>query len=139
MRRRQPFHPVFLSRCFREQVRFHLSFDASGNVTNVQVVKSTGNPYFDQAAIKTLQQWKSAPAKGGRHGARNISNEMKAQTAALGLRVKSGWAAAVLLNGPASSPRLSDVGGSILSDPRLPETRQPYHAAMGNWKPTCEK
>ena len=44
--------------------RFHLSFDTSGNVTNVQVVKSTGNPYFDQAAIKTLQQWKSAPGQG---------------------------------------------------------------------------
>jgi hypothetical protein len=56
---------------------------------------------------------------------------MKVQTAALGFRVKSGWAAAVLLNGPASSPRLSDVRRIELSDPRLPETRQPYHAAMG--------
>jgi TonB family protein len=44
--------------------RFRLSFDASGNVTNVQVVKSTGNPYFDQAAIKTFRQWKSAPSQG---------------------------------------------------------------------------
>jgi len=44
--------------------RFRLSFDASGNVTNVQVVKSTGNPYFDQAAIKTLRQWRSAPSQG---------------------------------------------------------------------------
>ena len=56
---------------------------------------------------------------------------MKAQTAALGFRVKSGWAAAVLLSGPASSPRLSNVRRIDLSDPRLPETRQPYHAAMG--------
>jgi TonB family protein len=44
--------------------RFRLSFDAQGNVTNVQVVKSTGNPYFDSAAIQTLRQWKSAPSQG---------------------------------------------------------------------------
>jgi TonB family protein len=44
--------------------RFHLTFDANGNVTNVQLVKSTGNPYFDQAAIKTFHQWKSAPSQG---------------------------------------------------------------------------
>ena len=44
--------------------RFRLTFDSSGNVTNVQVVKSTGNAYFDQAAIKTFRQWKSAPSQG---------------------------------------------------------------------------
>jgi TonB family protein len=44
--------------------RFRLTFDAQGNVTNIQMVTSTGNPYFDQAAIKTLQQWKSAPSQG---------------------------------------------------------------------------
>jgi TonB family protein len=44
--------------------RFHLTFDAQGNVTNVQVVKSTGNPYFDQSAMQTLRQWKSAPSQG---------------------------------------------------------------------------
>jgi TonB family protein len=44
--------------------RFRLTFDANGSVTNVQVVQSTGNPYFDQAAIKTLRQWKSAPSQG---------------------------------------------------------------------------
>ncbi len=45
--------------------RFRLSFDPNGNVTNVQVIRSTGNPYFDQSAIKTFQQWKSAPSQGG--------------------------------------------------------------------------
>ena len=45
--------------------RFRLSFDPNGNVTNVQVIRSTGNPYFDQSAIKTFQQWKSAPGQGG--------------------------------------------------------------------------
>jgi len=44
--------------------RFRLTFDAPGNVTNIQIVTSTGNPYFDQAAIKTLRQWKSAPSQG---------------------------------------------------------------------------
>jgi len=44
--------------------RFRLTFDAQGNVTNIQMVTSTGNPYFDQAAIKTLREWKSAPSQG---------------------------------------------------------------------------
>jgi hypothetical protein len=37
----------------------------------------------------------------------------------------------VLLTGPTRSPQLCDVRRIDLSDPRLPETRQPYHAAMG--------
>ncbi len=44
--------------------RFLLTFDVRGNVTNVQIVTSTGNPYLDQAAVKTLHQWKSAPSQG---------------------------------------------------------------------------
>jgi TonB family protein len=44
--------------------RFRLTFDPQGNVTNIQLVTSTGNPSFDQAAIKTLRQWKSAPSQG---------------------------------------------------------------------------
>ena len=56
---------------------------------------------------------------------------MKPQRAALGFRVKSGWAAAVLLTGRTRSPQLCDTGRIELSDPRVPETRQPYHATMG--------
>jgi hypothetical protein len=56
---------------------------------------------------------------------------MKPQPAALGFRVKSGWVAAVLLKGPPRSPQLCDVRRIGLCDPRHPETRQPYHAAMG--------
>src|SRR5881392_2857929 len=71
------------------------------------------------------------PGVGG-HGACDISNEMiKLLTAALGFHVKSGWAAAVLLTGPVRSPQLCYVLRINLSDPRLAETRQPYHAAMG--------
>ena len=55
----------------------------------------------------------------------------KAQIAVLGFRVKSGWAAVVLLTGTTDSPRLSDTSRIELCDPRRPETRQPYHAAMG--------
>ena len=44
--------------------RFRLSFDPNGNVMSVQIIKSTGNPYFDQSAIKTFRQWKSAPSQG---------------------------------------------------------------------------
>ena len=67
----------------------------------------------------------------GSDSACDVSNEMKPQTAELGFRVKSGWAAVVLLKGPANSPQLCDVRQIDMSDPQLPETRQPYHAAMG--------
>jgi TonB family protein len=44
--------------------RFRLTFDPQGNVRDIRIVTSTGNPYFDQAAMKTLRQWKSAPSEG---------------------------------------------------------------------------
>jgi TonB family protein len=40
--------------------RFRLNFNAKGNVTNIQVVQSTGNVALDQSALNTLRQWKSA-------------------------------------------------------------------------------
>jgi hypothetical protein len=55
----------------------------------------------------------------------------KSEIAALGFRVKSGWAAVVLLAGAHRSPRLYDSRTIDLSDSRFPETCQPYHAAMG--------
>ncbi len=51
--------------------------------------------------------------------------------AAVGLTVKSGWAAAVLLRGTAASPCLIDSRRIELSDPDIPESRQPYHAGFG--------
>jgi hypothetical protein len=70
----------------------------------------------------------------------DLSNQMtKPQTAALGFRIKSGWAAAVLLAGSTHSPQLFDVQRIELSDPRLPETRQPYHAAMGKLETDSKK
>jgi TonB family protein len=44
--------------------RFRLSFDAQGNVTNIQLVQSTGNRVFDESAINTLRQWKCSPGQG---------------------------------------------------------------------------
>ncbi len=51
--------------------------------------------------------------------------------AAVGFTVKSGWAAAVLLIGPPTSPRVADSRRVELSDPVIPESRQPYHAGFG--------
>jgi hypothetical protein len=53
------------------------------------------------------------------------------QAAALGIRVKSGWAAVVLLTRTAPCPQLLDINRIELCDPRFPETRQPYHATIG--------
>jgi hypothetical protein len=73
-------------------------------------------------------------------GPRDLQNTVtKSQTAALGFRVKSGWAAVVLLTGTARSPQLSDIGRIELCDPRRPETRQPYHAAMGKLETDSRK
>lgn len=46
---------------------------------------------------------------------------------ALGFRVKSGYAIAVALRGPASSPSAIARRIVALSDPAIPGTRQPYH------------
>jgi hypothetical protein len=51
--------------------------------------------------------------------------------AAVGFVVKSGWAAAVLLTGSPTSPRVVDSRMIDLSDPAVPESRQPYHAGFG--------
>jgi hypothetical protein len=53
------------------------------------------------------------------------------ENAALGFRVKSGWAASVLLSGPITSPRLCRSFIVDLCDPKIPASRQPYHARMG--------
>src|SRR2546422_11703067 len=57
---------------------------------------------------------------------------------AVGFRVKSGWAAAVVLSGPPSSPSVLHSRGIELSDPAVPESRQPFHGvddAQGDLEP----
>lgn len=51
--------------------------------------------------------------------------------ATIGFRIKSGWAMAVLLAGPTANPRVIERRRIALSDPRMPRTRQPYHAGFG--------
>jgi hypothetical protein len=75
----------------------------------------------------------------GGDGSCYISKQVKAETAAAGFRVKSGWAAAVLLTGPISSPALRENRMIDLSDPRVPETRQPYHATFGQLETDAKK
>jgi len=75
----------------------------------------------------------------GRDGSCYISKQVNAETAALGIRVKSGWAAVVLVTGPIGSPALRDNRVIDLSDPRFPETRQPYHAAFGQLETDATK
>jgi hypothetical protein len=62
-------------------------------------------------------------------------NETRSR-AALGFTVKSGWAAAVLLTALLDSPRVADSRRIDLSDPALPESRQPYHAGSGTVRAT---
>jgi predicted NBD/HSP70 family sugar kinase len=48
---------------------------------------------------------------------------------ALGLRAHSGWTALVAVAGPADAPRILDRRRIIIADPRVPHSKQPYHAA----------
>jgi hypothetical protein len=61
----------------------------------------------------------------------NVRDKPRRTHVAIGFTVKSGWACAVLLAGPTSSPRLVDSCRVELSDPAIPEARQPYHAGFG--------
>ncbi|MFO0980834.1 MAG: hypothetical protein U1E76_03630 [Planctomycetota bacterium] len=50
--------------------------------------------------------------------------------AAVGLRVKSGWAMSVLVAGDTGTPRVVACRRVELADPLVPESVQPYHAAL---------
>ena len=49
----------------------------------------------------------------------------------LGFRVKSGWAAAVLIEHSAKTPTVLDSRVIALADPDVAHSRQPYHAGLG--------
>ena len=49
----------------------------------------------------------------------------------LGFRVKSGWAAAVLIANSAKAPTVIDSRVIELADPGVAHSRQPYHAGLG--------
>ncbi|HEX7136299.1 MAG TPA: hypothetical protein VF219_00560 [Vicinamibacterales bacterium] len=50
---------------------------------------------------------------------------------ALGIRVKSGWASAVLIGAESSSPVFLHRGRLLLADPGIPKSSQPYHRGFG--------
>jgi hypothetical protein len=47
--------------------------------------------------------------------------------AAVGLTIKSGWACAVLVTGSRATPAVADTCRVDLSDPTVPEAKQPFH------------
>lgn len=63
-------------------------------------------------------------------GGRALAKTSKPTPAALGFRVKSGWAMAVLLAGHRSAPKLVKCQPVLLSDPKIPGSKQPHHAAL---------
>jgi hypothetical protein len=58
-------------------------------------------------------------------------NVEPAEARAIGFRVKSGYAIAVVLDGPAADPKPISRHIVPLSDPDAPETRQPHHGSRG--------
>jgi hypothetical protein len=59
-----------------------------------------------------------------------LGRTAKPAPAALGFRVKSGWAMAVLVAGPSKAPALIKCQAILLSDPKIPQSKQPHHAAL---------
>lgn len=51
--------------------------------------------------------------------------------AAVGFTIRSGWTAAILLGRSASAPRVLDSRRVEISDPEVPDSKQPYHAGFG--------
>ena len=58
-------------------------------------------------------------------------NRLSTSRGAVGFTVKSGWTCAVLLAGSPEAPRVIDARRIDLSDPAIPDARQPYHAGFG--------
>jgi hypothetical protein len=58
---------------------------------------------------------------------------------ALGFRVKSGYATVVLIAGTPKSIEVIDCRTVELSDPEIPDTKQPYHVLEDRPSPTAEK
>ena len=58
---------------------------------------------------------------------------------ALGLRAHSGWAALVAVAGTPRSPEILLRRSIELADPKVPGSKQPYHAAEGEKLPKAEK
>lgn len=66
----------------------------------------------------------------------NMRQERGRNRAAIGFTVKSGWASAQLVVGSSTSLRVVASRRIDLSDPAIPESRQPYHAGFGTARNT---
>lgn len=64
---------------------------------------------------------------------------LKSTQHALGFRVKSGWATSVLVEGTIQSIEVVDCRIIELSDPAIPDSRQPYHVLEDRPGPSAEK
>src|SRR5256885_16874081 len=61
-----PKYPLAVRRAYVPVIgsgTFSVMFDASGKVTAVKTVKSTGYYSLDDSALSSLQKWKSAPGR----------------------------------------------------------------------------
>jgi hypothetical protein len=58
---------------------------------------------------------------------------------AVGFTIKSGWAAAVLIGGSAATPVVHDSRRVEISDPEIPDAKQPYHAGFGTARDAGEE
>jgi hypothetical protein len=59
-----------------------------------------------------------------------MRRETKPIPAGVGFRVKSGWAMAALVAGSGDKPQLVICRSVLLSDPKIPQSKQPHHAAL---------
>jgi len=57
-----------------------------------------------------------------------MASKDKSAPLAIGFRVKTGRATAVVMAGPASAPRILSRRSLQLWDPAIPESHQPWHA-----------
>ncbi len=55
----------------------------------------------------------------------------KKMRAAVGMRVHSGWAAAVVMGGTSRAPRVLDRRRIVIFDAKIAGSKQPFHAAEG--------
>jgi hypothetical protein len=60
-----------------------------------------------------------------------VAQPFRAAVTAIGFRIKSGYAIAIVLAGPAASPTVVARRIVELSDPAVAETKQPYHDGFG--------
>jgi len=59
-----------------------------------------------------------------------MASKDKSSALAIGFRVKTGRATAVVMAGPASAPRVLSRKSLLLFDPAIPKSHQPWHAEL---------